>query len=77
MVERSRVIRSKSLNGRKLERSFGIVPQLLMRIICSNEGRTGDGDDNINDGARCFSKGICDRPFSPGVVMNILVSKNQ
>jgi len=77
MVERSSVIQAKSLNGLKLERSFGIMPQLLMIMICSNEGRTGDGDDNINDGTRCFSKGICDRLFSPGVVMNILVPTNQ
>jgi hypothetical protein len=65
------------LKRRNLDSSPGILPELLMMITCSNEGKTVDGDDNVNDGTICFRSGMCDRELSLGMVMNTFVSKSQ
>jgi len=60
---------------RKLESSDGIVALLLMMMMCSREGRTGEGDSSDNEGTRCLMRGICERWFSFGVVINNFVSR--
>jgi hypothetical protein len=66
-----------SSNGRKSESSEGIEPELLIMMTCVNEGRTDDGEDSVNEGTICFNKGICERAFNFGVVMNTFVSEHQ
>jgi len=61
------------VKGRKCDNSFGIPSPLSIIITCVNEGRTGEEDDNSNEGTRCLSKGICDRVFNFGVVIKIFV----
>jgi hypothetical protein len=73
-VERSKVVRGRSLNGKKLESSGGIVPSLLIMMTCVKDGRI-DGDANDNDGTRCLNNGMCEREFNFGTVMNIFAPK--
>jgi hypothetical protein len=70
MVERSKWFVGISLNGIKLESSEGMVPELLMMIMCSNDGTIGEGDERFSDGERCWSNGKYERLFNLGVVIN-------
>lgn len=66
-----------SLKGRKAESSEGIEPELRMIMTCFSDGRTGDGDERASDGTICFNRGMCDRAFKFGVVINTFVPDHQ
>ena len=72
-MERSNVVGGMSWKGRNKQSSEGIDPELLMIMTCCNEGTTDEGVERDNEGKICFNKGIWDRVFNFGVVMNIFV----